>query len=936
MANLEEQERWLRLEPLFHQAVMLDAVERDAFLDSKCAGDEVLRRELAILLASSDRTLGQLQEPIRQAVDGLTGIAAGQSIGPYRVLRLLGEGGMGRVYLAVRADEQYRQQVAIKMMQAGRMAPYNLLARFRAERQILADLNHPNIARLLDGGITPEGVPYIVMEYVEGVPIHAYCRDHHLPIAERLRIFRDVCSAVDYAHRHLVVHRDLKPANILVTKDGVPKLLDFGIAKMLAQGPISGENAPTQSFERLLTPEYASPEQVLGQPVTTVTDVYSLGSLLYQLLCGTPPFVLDTRNPLEGARLICEVMPQPPSAETAVHPEEAPPDAALVKGDLDRIVLMALRKEPQRRYASAARLSEDVAAWIQGYPIEARAATWTYVTRRYVGRHRWAVTGAVLFVMTLIVFSAAMGYFKRRADHQETIASQQASYLAGMFRAANPEAARGRNITARELLDIGAQRIEHDNATDSEVRAALLYNIGVSYRSLGYYSEAFGIARQAYDIQSKLYGAQSPRAAEALRLLASSYRDAEKFENAEPLFRRLLQIRQTASGPNSIPLEDAYADLGECLYLENQNTEAETMLRAALAIDQQHQSATGFKVRSYLALIIERRDSFPEAAQLLSESVEIARRYEGVDSPNYAISLHNLGSAQIDAGNLAQAEATLREVLKIRIKVLGNDHPDTAYTLNNLAFVLLEKGDWASAMPFATKALEICRKSLGEKHHMTGTTTGNVGRALEAKGNYREADAKYDQALGVLRVSDGPNSLAVSRMLDYKAQLQFDQGHYGEAESLWRQSLDLRRNIDAKSTYVALSLIGMGESRVFQHDAASAVPMLREALELRRIHYAATHPLVIAAKVRLGEALWVANSGEQAESVLRDALHLAETAPYPLFPWQMAEVKSALGACLKSRGRRGEGTQLLADSRAELTNDPRPIFRISADTRYRR
>jgi eukaryotic-like serine/threonine-protein kinase len=934
VVNSEEQDRWQKLEPLFHQAVLLAAPERDAFLDLNCAGDVQLRRELTALLASADRTLGPLQEPIRRAVDELTGVSAGQSIGPYRVIRLLGEGGMGRVYLAVRADEQYRQQVAIKMMHAGQLAPHRLLARFRAERQILADLNHPNIARLLDGGITPEGVPYIVMEYVEGVPIHIYCRTHHLSVRERLRIFSSVCSAVDYAHRHLVVHRDLKPANILVTTDGIPKLLDFGIAKLLTPDPISGEDAPTQSFERLLTPEYASPEQVLGQAVTTAADVYGLGSLLYQLLCGTPPFVLDTKNPLEAARLICEVTPQPPSVQAGVHPDDAPADAAVVKGDLDRIVSMALRKEPHRRYASAARLAEDVEAWIGGYPVQARAATWNYVTRRYVRRHRWAVGGAALFVVTLICFSAAMAYLKRRADHQEAIASQQAEYLAGMFQAATPDTARGRTITARELLDLGAQRIEHETNTDPEVRAALLYNIGVSYRSLGYYTEALGLARQASDIQAKVYGPRSPHTTSALWLLASSYRDVEKFQSAEPLFRRLLQIQQNASAVPSIPLENAYADLGECLYLEDKNAEAESMLRSALAIDHQHPDATGSKVRSYLALIVERHDSFPEAAQLLRESVDIARCYEGADSPNYAISLHNLAGAQIDSGDLVQAESTLREVLEIRRKILGNEHPDTAYTLNNLAFVLLEKGDWASAMPFAAKSLEICRKSLGERHHMTGTATGNMARVLEAKGDYREADAEYDQALAIVRESDGPNSLAVGRVLDYKAQLQFDQGHYAAAEALWQQSLDLRRRIDAKSTYVASSLIGLAESRLFQRDATNAVPLLREALEIRSSHYAPTHPAVIAAKVRLGEALWVATSGDQAELVLQEALHLTQTAPYPLFAWQTAEAKSALGACRKSRGHTSEGARLLAESRAALASDPRPIFRIPADNRF--
>ena len=285
-------------------------------------------------------------------------------------------------------------------------------------------------------------------------------------------------------------------------------------------------------------------------------------------------------------------------------------------------------------------------------------------------------------------------------------------------------------------------------------------------------------------------------------------------------------------------------------------------------------------------------------------------------------------------GTWSALRATLREVLAIRCRILGDDHPDTAYTLNNLAFVLLEKGDWASATPFAAKALEICRKSFGERHHMTGMTTGNVARASEARGDYHAADAGYDQALAILRESDGPDSLCRGPHPRLQGATSVRPGAVRSRGGAVEPVAALRQHIDPRSTYVASSLIGIGESRIFQHDASGAVPLLRQALEIRMSHYAPTHPAVIAAKVRLGEALWLAGSSDQAESILEDALHSSQTAPYALFNWQQAEVESALGACLKSRGRATEGARLLAKSRAALASDPRPVFRIPADRRF--
>src|ERR1700744_1882131 len=381
-----DSERWRRLETLFYQASDMDPRDRAAFLDQACGEDAEMRREVESLLGAANQTLRVFREPAEQAARESTGEAGftGRRIGPWQILEALGEGGMGRIYLASRADEVYNKKVTIKLMRADFGGDREMLLRFRTERQILAKLNHPNIARLLDGGVSVEGLPYLVMGYVEGVPIERYCRDGGLSVEARLRLFRTVCVAVEYAHRNLVIHRDIKPANILVTSAGEPKLLDFGIARLL-DPEFSGVAARTRASERLMTPEYASPEQVRGEAVTTSADGDALGGVLYELLAGVRPFRMKTDSPIEIARAVCEETPQPPSAVR----EGA--EAKRLRGDLDRIVMMAMRKEPERRYGSVEQLAGDVDAYLGGYPLLARTDTWGYRSSTFIRRHKAGV-----------------------------------------------------------------------------------------------------------------------------------------------------------------------------------------------------------------------------------------------------------------------------------------------------------------------------------------------------------------------------------------------------------------------------------------------------------------------------------------------------------------------------------------------------------------
>jgi serine/threonine-protein kinase len=460
-----------------------------------------------------------------------------------------------------------------------------MLARFRTERQILANLDHPNIARLLDGGVTEHDLPYLVMEHVDGVPIDQYCRDARLPLESRLQMFLQVCSAVEYAHRNLVVHRDIKPANILTSPNGEPTLLDFGIAKLLDP---ELESAPqTRTAERLMTPEYASPEQIRGEPITTATDVYGLGVLLYELLAGVRPFRAEggaslKQDPFQLVRSICEDEPPPPSITATRNRSLSPADPRKLKGDLDKIVLMALRKEPVRRYASVRQLAADVEAYLGGYPIQARMDAWGYRSGKFLRRHKAGAATAALAILVLVGGSIAMAVLAGRATREQNIAQREAQFLATMFQAATPEVARGRTITARDLLDQGAQRLDRELAGQPEVRAAMLENIGLAYRNLGLADQALPIARNAFDLNVQTHGAQSEESASSLFLLASLYRDQGKYAQAEPLFRQLKSIRGKIPGPKNANLAQSLAALGEVLYLQNKDAEAEPVLRESI------------------------------------------------------------------------------------------------------------------------------------------------------------------------------------------------------------------------------------------------------------------------------------------------------------------------------------------------------------------
>ena len=510
----------------------LDPEDRAPAIIDLCGDDEELRLEVEGLVAASDGAETGIPRVIEDAARDLVGdpepesVAEPQLIGPYRIIELLGRGGMGSVYLAEREDNSFEHRVALKVLRSG-LNDTGMEARFKSERQILADLRHPNIARLIDGGTTVDGVPYLAMEYVDGSRIDGWCDHRRLSIDERLDLFRVVCSAVQAAHRSLVVHRDLKPANILVTPEGHPKLLDFGIAKILGPSSHAHTMAVTGTLDRLLTPAFASPEQVLGEPVTTVSDVYSLGVVLYELLVGTSPQIFKNSSATEVERVVCHENPDRPSltvrrrkgtmaGSAAARDRRLTEDrlARRLAGDLDTIVMTALRKEPERRYPSVEALAEDLRRHLARLPVKARPDTVSYRAGKFFRRHRASVIASAAGVIAVLGFgiqstvNARLAVKERDralvAEEQARVEAQTAervsTFLVDLFRVADPGENRGEEISVRKLLDRGATRLDDELADEPGTRARLLRAVGEVYGNLGEYTRSSELLTRSVEV----------------------------------------------------------------------------------------------------------------------------------------------------------------------------------------------------------------------------------------------------------------------------------------------------------------------------------------------------------------------------------------------------------------------------------------------------
>jgi serine/threonine-protein kinase len=654
------------------------------------------------------------------------------------------------------------------------------------------------------------------MEYVEGEPIDGYCDRHKLPTTARLIMFRKVCSAVQYAHQNLVVHRDIKPGNILVTGAAEPKLLDFGIAKLLRHDQQLATVAETRAGIRLMTPEYASPEQIRGESITTASDVYSLGVLLYELLTGKLPYRLTSYAPHEIERAICERPPDKPSAavtrsdqrDTSARSGPVASDEICglrattvdkltrsLRGDLDNIVLMAMRKEPERRYASAEQLSEDIRRHLEGLPVIAQGEGLVYSAQKFIGRHAAGVSAAVAIV---IVIAGLIAFYtwrlateRDKARLEAAKATQVAEFLTGLFEVSDPSQSKGESVTARELLDKGAARIENELTGQPVVQPTMMTVVGKVYQSIGLYGQGQPLLEKALEIRRNLYGEQNADVAKSMYNLGSLLQAKGANDRAEPLYNRALEIQRALFGVDSADLAETLNNLGEIRQYRGDLDEAAALYRQALTINRKllgtehREIATNL---SNLATVMAAKGDLDSAISLNGEALAMRRRLLGDEHPDLPFSLNNQAVFLQQKGDYDRAEPLLREALAIRIKILGEEHPDVGKNLSNLGFLLMEKGDLAEAEPILRRSLAVLKKALPPGHSDTSRPLLGLGSLLLKKDDARGALPLLREAVAIRRGAMPNGHWRIAEAESVLGSCLADLQDYQEAETLLLES----------------------------------------------------------------------------------------------------------------------------------------------------
>ena len=834
---------WQRVETCFGDALEQPVTERVRFLEEVCADDEDVRNEVLRLLTNHDNMSDDfLEMPLLLVAaaeevleDHLNGPRSevGEMVGPYQLREVIGEGGMGAVFLATREDDSYEQVVAVKRISRG-LAEGEALERFRNERQILARLEHPYIARLYDGGTSEDGRPYLVMEHVEGRRIDDYCDEERLGLEDRLLLFLKVCSAVGYAHRNLLIHRDLKPSNILVTDDGVPKLLDFGIAKSLERG---NKLARTQPGQLPMTPSYASPEQIRGDPgITTASDVYGLGVVLYELVTGSAPYLLEDDRAYTLQQAILQQEPRPPSQVVGASERQR-----ALRGDVDAILLKALRKEPELRYESVEALTVDVGRFLADLPVEARGDALSYRVRKFVRRHRMGITAALVAALVLAGFIAALIRQTRlateerdnaraqteRAEQQTAYAERQqervertATAFKEAFKGSDPEIALGADITAREILDGAAEKLRTTLKGEPEILAELLTTMGEVYVSLGEFEEAEGVLMEAHGLRqgTDLEGLSLYHLGE-LEWARRNYRSAEA-SYSEALSR----LKE-----GTVEYARALRGLGLSLVFLGRGNEARIHLDEALLALQAHLDEKDPEIlRTLFGLGIIARDhgEYGKAEELFWQVVEVRRLQPA--GPALGRALAELGAVRFRQEALEEARALHEEAIPL-IEMAG----DTTYlaeVLGKLVPVLIRLKEYNEAEELIQRILE----TTPQNHPIRGTALHNLGSIYGRRGEYTKASNTLKKALAANRLEFGNQHIAVATTSCLLGRITLERNRPSEALNRYRECAAILLSKASNHLLLATAWVGIGQAHESLESCDEAITWYRKAFELRR------------------------------------------------------------------------------------------------------
>ena len=795
----------------------------------------------------------------------------GKRLGSYRIDHLIAQGGMGSVFLAKRDDGQFERTVVIKIIPVG-FDDESVRKRFANETSLLAQLQHPNIAQLFDAGETDDGRAYFVMEYVHGVLITHYCRQHSLGIEDRLQLFIKLLQAVQFAHKHLVIHSDIKPSNIMIDEERRVKLLDFGIAISTRAGT---GTLPARGF----SPTYVTPEQKSNTPLTTAVDIHQCGQLLFELLTGTPVsesgIDLHTQ-PLRPLTAWANANPEKLAAQAGQCSTSVRKLLQQFSGDLDAIAGKALAPAPEQRYDTAEAFRWDIIARWRNQPVSARPLTLGYRGLKYLRRNRVWVAAVTLVLLLSLMFGAFMTRQVHQTEKERNKALEVTDLLIDAFQVANPGETPGREVTAREILDNGLARIRQSLSDQPDLQAALMTVIGRTYQNLGRYTEAGNVFQEALTIRRNLAGKPTGEIAELLVFIAENKRLLGDLKEAQHLLNQAVAIRS-----DDAFRADVMGKLGRIAGLEGDFAHARSILEQALALQEKLHGRDHLlyaQALNDLASIEFSEGKYPRAETLLRQALTIRDNLlktapQSVFSPEYATNVNNLGLALYRQGKTAAAEKLFRRAIRLRERIYLQPHLEQAQSMTNLGLLLDSRGKTAEALPYIRKALAIRIQILGEHHMRIAEARNNLGMLLMSEEQFSEARKAFEAAFKTAIEINGVHHLSTATILNNLAQADLESGRYQAARVYYSQALKIRRDLlPAKHLYLSYSLIGLARTLRAMGDLPQAEALAREGLEIRLAKLPQDHWLVGEAHLALAEVLL------EQQKALQEAADHAKTA----------------------------------------------------------